>query len=115
MALPHAGGPVVVPVGVTPANGTFIARAPAPLLELADAAASSNATLVVDHASAWRASGMRGLMLRGPASVYVPSELTSGGRGLAELVGDTSDAAVRVRPRSAVWWVGWSSGTVTPS
>jgi hypothetical protein len=99
VGVPHAGGPVVLPGSATETRGGFAARVPIHLLELAEAGPSDGATLVLDRASAWRASKMRGLMLRGPASVKV---------------GD-ADAVVRIRPRSAVWWVGWSTGTVRAS
>ena len=114
LAMPHADGPVVLPAEATAGGSTF-ARVPRSLLDLADVRPSITATLVVDHASAWRATEMRGVMLRGPASVFIPDRLTSGRRQLEAKVAnlDEGEAAVRLRPRSAVWWLGWSSGTVT--
>jgi hypothetical protein len=56
-----------------------------------------NAALTVDHASAWRAAEMTGLMVQGAA---VTEE------------GDDGNIGVRIDPRRVVWWEGWRSGTV---
>ncbi len=99
VGLPHADGPVVLLARASTMKGGFEARVPLQLLELAEARPSDGATLLLDRASAWRASKMRGLMLRGKAAVSV----------------EGTDGLVRIRPRSAVWWVGWSTGTVKAS
>jgi hypothetical protein len=117
VGLPHREGPVVLPAHAVRATDAVSARVARTALQLADARSSSNAALVADHASAWRAAKMRGVMYRGPGSVYLPSELWSGSKALAEEVGglEDDDAVVRIRPRSAVWWSGWASATVAAS
>ncbi|MGH2685908.1 MAG: hypothetical protein ACRDJP_10635, partial [Actinomycetota bacterium] len=113
-ALSDAAGPVVLPARASSFEGVVYARLATSLLDLAAPRPSTPAAVVLDHASAWRAAKMRGLMLRGPSSVFVPATLTSGRTSLEAAVPDLggSDAVVRVRPRTAVWWSGWASGTV---
>lgn len=57
---------------------------------------------------------MKGVMLRGPADLV---DEPGGHDELDEQLGDLpgEPAVVRIRPRSAVWWSGWASGTVRPS
>jgi hypothetical protein len=62
---------------------------------------SGPAALTIDHASAWRASEMAGIMLQGRAEV-------SDGPGSVEAL------RARVHPSRVVWWEGWTSGTVAP-
>ena len=117
VGLPSPPGPVILPSRWSGSGGTFFARVPARLLELAGNGKEGNASLVVDRSSAWRAAKMRGVLLRGAASFYLPRELQ---RGLAELrreVGELAedDGVIRIRPRTAVWWSGWASGTVRPA
>ncbi len=85
-------------------------------LALAGSGPEPAASLVADRASAWRAARMAGLQLRGGARVFVPGRLRSGRRALlaraADLFGEEPEAVVRLRPDTAVWWRGWSSGTV---
>jgi hypothetical protein len=89
---------------------------PRRLLTQAAPPAEGLASLVVERASRWRAAGMRGALIRGEASVYVPDRLRSGRRTLEAALRDAAvegDAAVlRLRTRSVVWWRGWTSGTV---
>ena len=115
LAVGHPEGPVVLPASSSPGKGSVFARLPRSLLDLSGARSSAPAGVVVDRASAWRAAKMRGVLLRGPSSVYVPATLGTGRSTLAADVGELGDqdAVVRVRPRTAVWWSGWSSGTVT--
>jgi nitroimidazol reductase NimA-like FMN-containing flavoprotein (pyridoxamine 5'-phosphate oxidase superfamily) len=107
-------GPVVLPATWRRTSGTLYARVPASSLALAGPKRDASASLVVDRASAWRAAMMRGVLLRGPASVYVAGEVTAGGAELETHAGrlEAGDSVIRIRPRSAVWWSGWSSGTV---
>lgn len=114
IALPGAGGPVVLPARWSRSGGAFFAKVPASLLSLAGRGKDGTASLVVDRASSWRAAKMRGLLLRGPASVYLASEVRGGRTELRAQVGDLPDdaAVIRIRPRSFVWWSGWASGTV---
>jgi hypothetical protein len=115
--LPSARGPVILPSRWSGSGGTFFARVPARLLALAGNGSRGNASLVVDRASAWRAAKMRGALLRGPASAYLPGELRSGQAVLRREVGELTDddGVIRIRPRTAVWWSGWASGTVRPA
>ena len=107
-------GPVVLPAAWRRAEDALYARVPSAPLALAGATRETPASLVVDQASSWRAARMRGVLLRGPASVYRAGEVTSGRAQLEALSGEprAGDTVVRIRPRSAVWWSGWTSGTV---
>jgi hypothetical protein len=107
-------GPVVLPAAWSGSGGTLHARVPSSALALAGMKREALASLVVDRASAWRAARMRGVLLRGPSSVYVADDIKTGRGELETQAGPlSSDAAViRIRPRSAVWWSGWTSGTV---
>ena len=112
-------GPVVLPARWARSADVFLAVLPRPTLGLAGAADDRPASLVIDHASSWRASKMRGVLLRGDAAVFDPDRVVQGRRALAEDLGAIDElpdrpAVVRLRPRSAVWWEGWSSGTVRP-
>jgi len=110
-------GPAILPSRWSGSGGVFFARLPARILALAGDGGRGDASLVVDRASAWRAAKMRGVLLRGPASVYLPGELRAGRAELRREVGDLTerDGAIRIRPRTAVWWSGWASGTVRPA
>ncbi len=107
-------GPVVLPARWRESKGAFYARMPGSLLSMAGVQRETHASLVVDRASTWRAANMRGVLLRGPASVYLTDEITSGRGRLEQQVGDLEPGhdVVRIRPSSAVWWRGWTSGTV---
>lgn len=118
VAVPGEAGPTVLPARWTGEGGAFFARVPLAFLSLAGyRGGQENGSLVVDRASTWRAAEMRGLLLRGHASVYLSSELSRGRAELEARVGklDEEMAIVRIRPRSAVWWSGWASGTVVRS
>jgi hypothetical protein len=110
-------GPSVLPVRWTRWRGSFHAVVSRRILAMADAPAEGPASLVVDRASAWRAARMRGILFRGDASVFDLGSVRAGGGTLAAALGDLHDApedpaVLRIRPRTAVWWSGWSSGTV---
>jgi nitroimidazol reductase NimA-like FMN-containing flavoprotein (pyridoxamine 5'-phosphate oxidase superfamily) len=107
-------GPVVLPAAWRRSKDALYARVASEPLALAGPRRETSASLVVDRASAWRASRMRGVLLRGPASVYRPDEMTRGRAQLEAHAGDLAagGSAIRIRPRSAVWWSGWTSGTV---
>jgi hypothetical protein len=110
-------GPVVLPCRWVRAGGGFQAVLSRGSLGLAGARNGAPGSLVVDRASSWRAARMRGVLLRGPASVFVPEEVRSGGRIIRELMaaaGPVPDepAVVRIAADTAVWWRGWTSGTV---
>jgi hypothetical protein len=61
---------------------------------------------------------MRGALIRGEASTFVPHELRSGRQSLEAAIRDVTGndlydlAVIRLRTRSVVWWRGWASGTV---
>jgi hypothetical protein len=112
-------GPVVLPAGWARSADIFLAVLPRRTLGLAGATDDRPASLVLDHVSSWRASKMRGVLLRGDAAAFDPDDVVQGRRALAEDIGGIGElpddpAVVRLRPRSAVWWEGWSSGTVSP-
>jgi hypothetical protein len=117
VALESAEGPVVLPARWSREGGAFFVKLPVRLLGLAGPSGQDTASLVIERASSWRAAEMRGVLIRGPASVYVASELRSGLRELRRHVDGLSDedAVVRIRPRTLVWWSGWASGTVRRS
>jgi hypothetical protein len=117
VALASAEGPVVLPTRWTREGGTFFAKLPTRLLKLVEPSTQGPASLVIDRASSWRATEMKGVLIRGPASVYVASELRSGLSELGRHVDGLSDedAVLRIRPRTFVWWSGWASGTVRRS
>jgi nitroimidazol reductase NimA-like FMN-containing flavoprotein (pyridoxamine 5'-phosphate oxidase superfamily) len=112
-------GPVVVPCRWARSGGTFHAVVSRATLALAGTTSGPNGSVVIDHASTWRAAQMKGVLLRGPATVFVPEEVRSGARALAEVIEQAgappdAPAVVRIRTGTAVWWSGWSSGTVGP-
>jgi hypothetical protein len=116
--VPEDQAPVVIPVRWARADGRYFAATPTAFLALAGPDAGVRAALVSDRASAWRASRMRGVLLRGPGEVYVLGDVTDGARSLrerAESTGSLPDDAsvVVIRPERAVWWRGWASGSVT--
>ena len=88
------------------------------VLSLAEPAAEMPAALVIDRASRWRAAEMRGALIRGQASVATLDGVRRGRDLLRERLAaaeadpEIPSALLRVRPRSLVWWDGWSSGTV---
>ena len=112
-------GPCVLPVRWAKTPGEYVAALPRSLLALAGATDGGEAGLVLDRASAWRAARMRGVLLRGPARLYVPAEVRTGRQALLRLAQRTGTlpadpAVVTLQPGAAVWWHGWSSGTVRP-
>lgn len=119
LGLTGSVGPVVLPVAWfrSASEGAYYAVLPRQFLALAGASPGRAGALVLDRASAWRASHMRGLLVQGDAEIFVPGDLRSGRAGLlakaARGTSVPSDAAVvRLRPHRAMWWKGWSSGTV---
>lgn len=110
-------GPYVVPAVWTRPDDCYYAVVPRPILSLAGAPRDPLTGLVVDRASSWRAANMQGLLLRGETALFVPGKVTSGRDELLSRVAALGDlpsdpAIVRIRPRTAVWWRGWASGTV---
>jgi hypothetical protein len=55
-----------------------------------------------------------GAMLQGEAACFADGEVGSGAKSLRELaasIAPNATALVRLTPRRAVWWQGWSSGS----
>lgn len=119
-AMAPGGWPVVLPARWVADDGLAVAVLPRSFLDLvAPEGVTVAAAVTIDRASAWRARAMTGVLLRGDAGVIVPRRLRSGIRAAAAWI-DRAGAAVdldeaallALRPRSAVWWRGWASGTV---
>ncbi len=119
---PEEREPLVLPVRWrrVAAEGAFDAVVPRGLAELSGAGPEVPAALTLDHASAWRASDMSGMVLPGSAALYAPGETRRGAaelRNRIRLAGAAEDAVddavlIRLRPSLVVWWLGWTSGTV---
>lgn len=114
LAVAATSGLAVLPARWTRADGGGFAVVPRAFLDLAGARSRVPGALVADRASSWRASRMRGVMLRGEAEVYLPSRVRAGREALLDAAGAPGerDAVVRLTPRSLVWWRGWTSDTV---
>jgi nitroimidazol reductase NimA-like FMN-containing flavoprotein (pyridoxamine 5'-phosphate oxidase superfamily) len=107
-------GPVVLPVRWLAEQHALYAALPADTLALADAGPAPDVALTLDAISEWRARDMAGAMLRGTGACYVADRVGSGAktmRALAAAIDRAADALVRVEPRRAVWWQGWTSGS----
>ena len=114
LALQGMVGLVTLPVRYRMFSGAFFCAIPGEHLTLAGVEAEARGALVIDDASSWRASAMRGVMIQGPAQSFLP-----GGKlaGADQLVKDAhsqpGEAVLRLLPERAVWWQGWTSGTVS--
>jgi hypothetical protein len=107
-------GTVVLPTRWRAEPHVLYAAMPAETLALADAEPDADVALTVDVASEWRAREMVGAMLRGTGACYVADGVGSGAktlRALAASIDPPADALVRIEPRRAVWWQGWTSGS----
>ena len=101
------------------AQGAYEAVLPTVWLDLAGTGPDPVGALTLDHPDAWRAAEMTGMLVQGPARVFVPSEVRRGRETLARRIGVAAgpgapedQALVRIRPARAVWWKGWASATV---
>jgi hypothetical protein len=117
LAMDAPGGMMVLPAVWLLDRGSVYATLPMDALELAGGGPRLLASLVADHASAWRARAMAGIMIRGRATIHVLDRLRSGrssaGRLLASAGIDPRGAAlVALDPERLVWWSGWRTGTV---
>lgn len=115
-ALAVAGerGLVVVPVRWRADAAALWAALPAETLALAGAGPDVDVALTVDRSSVWRARDMVGAMFQGAAETFVEDAIGQGAksmRALARAIAPDASALVRIRPRRAVWWRGWSSGS----
>jgi hypothetical protein len=107
-------GPVVLPARWRAEPAALYAALPAEVLALAGVGADAPAALTLDKPSPWRARDMVGAMLQGEAACFVDAEVGSGAKSLRELaasIAPSATALVRLTPRRAVWWQGWSSGS----
>lgn len=118
LAVRTSSGTTVLPVHWSrdADEGAYYAILPRAFLKLAGGGPELPASLVVDRASRWRASQMVGVQIRGEARVFLPGRLRSGAASLARRLGPVAEeerhAVVRLRPERAVWWRGWSSGSL---
>jgi hypothetical protein len=105
-------------------DGRLLAALTSTVAELAGLGPKSRVALTLDRASAWRASSMTGLLVQGWGRTFVAGQVHRGARALSADLAEVARAAkadagpaqvlVDVRPERAVWWRGWSSGTVRP-
>jgi len=116
IALAGERGTVVLPAHWRrrASEGAYEATVPSSFAALAVAPARTPAALVVDRLDVWRASAMRGMMLRGRAQLFASDGVSRGVRALHERVAP-GDTLIRLRPSRVVWWEGWSGGTVRAS
>jgi hypothetical protein len=102
-------------------EGAYDVAIPRSFLDLAGVEEEAPSALAMDHASAWRASAMSGILVQGVARAYAPGDTARGRRRLLarleEAVGSAAAggvgrfALVRLRPARVVWWAGWDSGS----
>jgi hypothetical protein len=114
LAVAGARGLVVLPVRWRADAGALWAALPAETLALAGAGSDVDVALTIDRPSVWRARDMVGAMLQGTGSCFVEGAVGQGAKSLMRLahaLAPDATALVRVRPRRAVWWRGWSSGS----
>jgi hypothetical protein len=117
VALDDGDGAAVGVARWTPEDGTIAVAVPRDLVgRFAGRSAEPRAALVLERASWWRARRMTGAMLQGPARVFDPAALRSGGRMASELIARSgadpgASLLVRLRPERVVWWRGWGSGS----
>jgi pyridoxamine 5'-phosphate oxidase-like protein len=107
-------GVVALPVGWRAETAALYAALPAEILALAEAEPYAPVALTIDRASEWRARDMVGAMLQGRGACFVDGALGSGAKAMRELASSVAPGAtalVRIEPRRAVWWKGWSSGS----
>jgi hypothetical protein len=117
LGLDAPGGLIVIPAAWRLDRGSVYAALPEDILALSGGGPRLRASLVADHASAWRARSMAGVMIRGHATVHVLDRLRSGRTSAGKLVASagihTNGAALlALQPERVVWWSGWRAGTV---
>jgi hypothetical protein len=128
LAVEAEGGPLVVPARWAAPAGTearvreLLAVASVEHLSLVPPGEPvAPVALTIDRASTWRARAMTGLQVRGDSTAFAFDGLRSGRAAATEAAREAGEddlegrVLLRIRPRSAVWWSGWSSGTVRPS
>ena len=106
----------VLPVRWRAEPTALYAAIPADTLAMAGAGPDTSVALTVDTPSPWRARDMVGAMLQGSAEFFAEGHVGSGAksmRAIASGISPSADALVRITPRRAVWWKGWTSGSTT--
>jgi hypothetical protein len=110
-------GLAVLPVRWRAEPTALYAALPAETLALASADRDAQVALTVDTPSAWRARDMVGALLQGVGEFFVDGDVGSGSKTMRAIIDGISPAAgalVRITPRRAVWWKGWTSGSTIP-
>jgi Pyridoxamine 5'-phosphate oxidase len=118
LAIVGERGLSVLPVRWRAEPTALYAALPAETLAMAGADRDASVALTVDTPSAWRARDMVGAMLQGDAECFVEGQIGSGAKSMRTIASGTApsaDALVRITPRRAVWWKGWTSGSTLPS
>ena len=127
LAIDSPAGLSVLPVAWVrvPREGSYHVAVASSLLERAAPRPSAPLALTIEHASAWRAADMVGMLVQGSAEAFSARFTRRGNRALRlhleqvleSLGADPRDASrfdlIRLRPSRVVWWRGWTSGTVT--
>jgi hypothetical protein len=117
LAISGERGMAVLPVRWRADPTALYAVLPAETLALASADRDAQVALTVDTPSAWRARDMVGAMIQGVGEFFVDGEVGSGAKSMRTIAAGISSSAgalVRITPRRAVWWKGWTSGSTTP-
>jgi hypothetical protein len=127
LAVEAAGRLTVLPVAWSrDGKGTYLVGASADLFELTGASRAAPVALTVDRASSWRAADMAGMLLQGTGHLFSPEATTRGRAALQRAMDQVTrsdegsspaaggQALLLLRPERAVWWAGWTSGTLTP-
>lgn len=118
LTLETEAGLVVLPSAWVVDGAAIYAALRDEVLALAGLEVRGPTALGIDHPSSWRARAMVGAMIRGEGEVAVGAQLSSGVGSFERIarsagIEPSDGAVVRVRPRSLVWWRGWTSGTVS--
>jgi hypothetical protein len=117
LAITGDRGLTVVPVRWRAEPTSLYAALPAETLSLASVDHDAPVALTIDTPSAWRARDMVGAMMQGVGEFFVEGSVGSGAktmRTIATGIAPAAGALVRIVPRRAVWWKGWTSGSTTP-
>jgi hypothetical protein len=101
----------VLPASWEHVDRSYAARVPMSFAELTGAGPKVRAALTIDRPALWRAAEMRGVLLRGDAETFAPG-LTKRGAAALRLRAAEGEVLLRLVPARAVWWEGWTSGTV---
>jgi hypothetical protein len=117
LAISGERGMAVLPVRWRADPTALYAALPTETLALASADRDAQVALTIDTPSAWRARDMVGAMIQGVGEFFVDGEVGSGAKSMRAIVAGVSASAgalVRITPRRAVWWKGWTSGSTVP-